>query len=132
MSYRRTLVFLIIFAVLAAFYYFYEIKGGETRRLDEEHEKLLFSFGKDEATRLTLEKGEDAIVLEKRGDEWEISAPVSAPADDAAVEGMLDLQRRLHPQRDPRLYVRDAIRRQAEDSHLANIHMLERVVRRGE
>jgi len=99
-SYRRTLVFLIIFAVLAVFYYFYEIKGGETRRLAEEHEKLLFSFGKDEATRLTLEKGEDAIVLEKRGDEWEISAPVSAPADDAAVEGMLDALTRLKYERD--------------------------------
>ena len=51
---------------------------------------------------------------------------------DTGIEGMLALQARLHPDRDARLYVREAIRQQAEDSHLANIHMLERVERCGE
>ena len=45
---------------------------------------------------------------------------------DTGVQGMLSLQKQLHPDRDPREYVRRAIRRQAEDSHRANLKILAR------
>ena len=51
---------------------------------------------------------------------------------DMGIEGMMALQRKLHPDRDPRLYVRKATRRQSEDSHQANVRMLERMTRRGQ
>lgn len=50
---------------------------------------------------------------------------------DMAIEGMVAMQKRLHPDRDPWPYVREAIRRQGEESHQANIRMLERVASRG-
>lgn len=51
---------------------------------------------------------------------------------DTGVAGMIALQRKLHPDRDPMPYVREAIRRQSEDSHQANIRMLRRAVNHGE
>jgi len=45
---------------------------------------------------------------------------------DFGIDSMLALQRRLHPERDPREYVRRAVRLQAEDNHRANLRILER------
>lgn len=51
---------------------------------------------------------------------------------DMGIEGMIALQRKLHPERDPKVYVREAIRAQSEDSHRANIRMLQRATKRGQ
>jgi len=45
---------------------------------------------------------------------------------DLGIDSMLALQRRLHPERDPREYVRRAVQLQAEDSHRANLRILQR------
>lgn len=45
---------------------------------------------------------------------------------DMGVEAMLSLRRQLHPEKDAREYVRRAVQRQAEDSHRANLRILER------
>jgi hypothetical protein len=89
-SYKRTLVFLVIFAALAAFFYFYEIKGGAERRLAEEQEKLLLPFEVEQATRLILRRAYDEIVLERPDGDWHITAPVSAPTEEGAIAQMLD------------------------------------------
>lgn len=100
MSYKRTLVFLAIFIALAAFYYLYEIKGGEARRLVEKHEKLLFEFGAGEVSRLTLRRNGEAIVLERGGDDWKIVEPVTAPTEKGAVGPMVEALARLKYDRD--------------------------------
>ncbi|MBM4049839.1 MAG: hypothetical protein FJ279_32490 [Planctomycetes bacterium] len=50
---------------------------------------------------------------------------------DMGIAAMLDLQRKLHPDRDPWVFVREAIRRQAEDSHQANVRIQERLAHYG-
>ncbi|UCD58543.1 MAG: hypothetical protein JSV16_05390, partial [Candidatus Hydrogenedentota bacterium] len=75
MSYRRTLVFLIIFAALATFFYFYEFKGAETRREAEQKAKLLFSFEPEDVTMLALRKPEQLIVAQRENDKWTITEP---------------------------------------------------------
>jgi hypothetical protein len=50
---------------------------------------------------------------------------------DVGIAAMIDLQKQLHPDRDPMEFVRKTIRRQAEDSHRANLHIMERTVQRG-
>jgi hypothetical protein len=47
---------------------------------------------------------------------------------DVGIASMIALQKQLHPDRDPMEFVRKAIRRQAEDSHRANVRMMERMV----
>jgi hypothetical protein len=49
---------------------------------------------------------------------------------DVGIASMIALQKQLHPDRDPMEFVRKAIRRQAEDSHRANVRMMERMVER--
>ncbi len=46
---------------------------------------------------------------------------------DMGIASMVALQKQLHPDRDPWEFVRQAIRRQAEDSHRANVRMMERI-----
>ncbi len=106
MSYRRTLLFLAVFAALAAFLYFYEIKGGEARREAEQKAELLFSFDPENAMRLALRRPGQTIVAEKHDGKWEIREPVTAPAEQGTVEQIvktladLKYERDLGPQTD--------------------------------
>jgi len=99
-SYRRTLVFLVIFVALATFFYIYEIRGGEARRRVEEQKGLLFSFKPEDARKLTLKKAADTIVIEKQDAGWVITAPVTAPAEQGSVDRMLDSLAELKYERD--------------------------------
>jgi len=99
-SYRRTLVFLVIFVALATFFYIYEIRGGEARRRVEEQKGLLFSFKPEDARKLTLKKAMDTIVIEKQDAGWMITAPVTAPAEQGSVDRMLDSLVELKSERD--------------------------------
>ena len=47
MNLLKTLVLFVIFAILAAYVYFYEIQGGEERKLTEKEAKKIVSFHKD-------------------------------------------------------------------------------------
>jgi hypothetical protein len=99
-SYKRTLIFLILLAALAGFYYVYEIRGGETRREAERTEKLLFSFKPDEATRLALKRKSGTIVAAREGEGWRIEEPVSAPADGGKITEALNALADLEYDRD--------------------------------
>lgn len=50
---------------------------------------------------------------------------------DMGIASMMALQKQLHPDRDPMEFVRRALRRQAEDSHQANVRILERTRQHG-
>ena len=77
------------FVALLAFVYFYEIKGGEERRQEAEKSKQLFAFKDDDAQRLELLRGSDALVLAKGTGGWKLSAPMTDGADQEAVERYL-------------------------------------------
>ena len=78
-----------VFVALLAFVYFYEIKGGEERRQEAEKSKQLFVFQEDDAQRLELLRGDDALVLDKGTGGWDLSAPMTDGADQEAVERYL-------------------------------------------
>ncbi|UCD58642.1 MAG: DUF4340 domain-containing protein [Candidatus Hydrogenedentota bacterium] len=100
MSYKRTLVFLIIFVALAAFFYLYEFKGGEARREAERKAKLLFSFKPESVTELVLRKPEEVIVTERENGKWTIKEPVNAAAEQRTVEQILNTLSDLKYERD--------------------------------
>jgi hypothetical protein len=50
---------------------------------------------------------------------------------DVGIASMIALQQQLHPDRDPMEFVRRALRRQAEESHQANVRIMERTMQRG-
>ena len=89
MRLKTNLVISVLFVVLLGFVYFYEIKGGEERRSEAEKSKKLLDFSDHEARRLTIERGDTTIVLEKTQDTWKLTAPVATDAEDDAVDRYL-------------------------------------------
>lgn len=89
MKFKTNLVIGAVFAGLLAFVYFYEIRGGEERKKAAEESKELLSFAESEARRLVVDRGDTTIVLEKKGGDWTLTAPVEDAADQAAVDRLL-------------------------------------------
>ena len=79
-----------IFALLLAFVYFHEIKGGQERRQAAERSKQLVDFKESEVERLSLIRPEGGIEVERtEGSQWRIVLPVEDGADGEAVERYL-------------------------------------------
>ena len=89
MKFKTNIAIGAVFVALLAFVYFYEIKGGEERRQEAEKSKQLFVFQEDDAQRLELLRGDDALVLAKGAGGWNLSAPMTDGADQEAVERYL-------------------------------------------
>jgi hypothetical protein len=115
-SYRRTLVFLIIFLALGIVFFFREIRGGAIRRHAEEQKKRILPFEAGDASSLAIRRAEDGtatppnvpeiFVIRESGGGWDITTPVNAPAETGTVDEMLDtlsglmFERDLGPQSD--------------------------------
>ncbi|MYF91141.1 MAG: DUF4340 domain-containing protein [Gemmatimonadetes bacterium] len=89
MKFKTNIAIGAVFVALLAFVYFYEIKGGEERRQEAEKSKQLFAFQDDDAQRLELLRGDDALVLDKGTNGWNLNAPMTDGADQEAVERYL-------------------------------------------
>jgi hypothetical protein len=89
MSLRTNAVIGAIFVALAAFVYFHEIRGGQTRREEAERAKKLLSFRESAPERLTLDRGDTVVVLQKEADEWRLTGPIADQADQEAVKRLL-------------------------------------------
>jgi len=87
---KTTGILFLVAAALAAFVYFYEIRGEEGRREAEEAEKRLFAnFEADDVEALALTTSDGASVrAERREGGWEIVAPLVFPGDDFAFDAM--------------------------------------------
>ena len=85
MRLKTNLVIGVIFAALLAFVYFYEIRGGAERRADADKNKKLAEFTENEVRRLTIDRIDTLIVLEKEQDRWVFKSPVACDADQEAV-----------------------------------------------
>jgi hypothetical protein len=83
---RNTIVLAVLLAALAGYWWFYERGNNPAESKDK-----LFSFKAEEATGVALDYQGRAIVLQKDAQtgKWKLAAPLQAPADDAAVGGLL-------------------------------------------
>ncbi len=96
MSYKRTLVFLLVFAALGSFFYFYEVRGGRTREEAEERAKHVVSVKPEEVTGISITRPNERVSVTKDKDAWVITDPVTGPADrhkvDELVRAVADLK----------------------------------------
>jgi hypothetical protein len=83
-------ILFLVAAALAAFVYFYEIRGEEGRRQAEEAEKRLFAgFEADDVEAIAVTSSDGtSIRAERREGGWEIVSPVVFPGDDFAFDAM--------------------------------------------
>jgi hypothetical protein len=90
MNIVKTLVLFVIFAILAAYVYFYEIKGGEERELAEQSAQNIISFDKDSVKIIEIRSVFNRFYFEKTNDSWQINNPVETGADKGTIDGLLN------------------------------------------
>jgi hypothetical protein len=101
MRLKTNLVISVFFIALLGFVYFYEIKGGEERRVEAERDRQLVDFSDHEVHRLTIDHGDTLLVLERQDDIWMLTSPVHTDADADAVERYLRTLRETEVEGDP-------------------------------
>jgi hypothetical protein len=91
MKNRSTLVVALLLLGLGSWYYFYEVKGKDSREKSKEDAKLVFP-GLDTAgvQEILIRKGSEDLALKKSAGDWMLTHPVQANADQAALASYLD------------------------------------------
>ncbi len=87
-SFRSTwLMSLIVFGLAA--YTVFEYKKSQSEGGLAENERLAFTLSPDQAVELKIKRGEETIILSKKGEEWQMIEPVEDKADLPSVQGYL-------------------------------------------
>lgn len=87
---KKFVALFLVFAGMAAFVYFYEIQGEESRKAAETSEKSLLGWTEDDIATLEIDRaGQDPIVMGRVGGEWKITQPVQGAADRFPVDALL-------------------------------------------
>lgn len=82
MRFKGTLILLALCAGLAAFLYFYEIKGGEKRDQAKQGEKVVWKVPGDDLQQMDLAAGGVRVTAVRSADkQWRITAPRALDAD---------------------------------------------------
>jgi len=82
MSGKKTLVWAIVLLALAAFYYLYEIQGGQKRQEVASKRELVFQFAADDITGFTIKRDQETVRAEKRDGHWYLTEPLAVRGDD--------------------------------------------------
>ncbi len=88
MNFKKTMTFFIIFVLLGV-YYCTQVNLSEKRQAEEETAKKLFSVTEDDIQEIALKRADEEILLQRREDAWKMLQPVTASADNEAVQQML-------------------------------------------
>jgi len=79
---KKTLVWAAVLLVLAAFYYIFEIRGGQKRQEETSKRELLFHFAADDVTGFTVKREQETVRAEKRDGHWYLTEPLAVRGDD--------------------------------------------------
>lgn len=86
---KSTLILLLIAAIAGAAVYYLEYKPGKPRDEEPDKTRPAFGFTRDEITAISVTKAGQTVSLESKGDKWLITQPVSASADESAVNALI-------------------------------------------
>jgi len=86
---RSTLILLLVAAVASAAIYYLEIKPGKPRDEEPETSRPAFKFSREEITNISILRGADTVSLENQNNKWVITQPISAAADDSALNSLI-------------------------------------------
>ena len=82
MSGKKTLSWAVVLFALGAFYYLYEIQGGQKRQEAASKLELLFQFAADDVTGFTVKREQETVRAEKRDGHWYLTEPLAVRGDD--------------------------------------------------
>ncbi|MGH8104055.1 MAG: DUF4340 domain-containing protein [bacterium] len=90
-KFNRLAVAAALLAILGAYVYYFEIRGGKEKEEKEQIEKSLFTFKKEEVTQATVEKGNGTqFTLIRNGGDWAFTGPRIMDATDSEVNYMVE------------------------------------------
>jgi hypothetical protein len=91
MSYKTTIIIAVLLAIVGAYAYFYEYKGGEKKEQAKEKEKTLIEVKKEDVTgiQIHMDQGESIVITPAGKDAWQITKPLQTRADESTVERIL-------------------------------------------
>ena len=96
MSGKKTLIWAAVLLVLAAFYYLYEIQGGQKRQEEASKRELLFHFAADDVTGFTVKREQETVRAEKRDGHWYLTEPLAVRGDDQKYHELTRYVAELH------------------------------------
>jgi Domain of unknown function (DUF4340) len=88
MKWRNLGLVTAIFLALAAFVYFYEIKGEKKREEAAEKEKKVFRFEEKDIASIAIKTPQEEIVLQREKDAWKLTKPIETKADKSTADSI--------------------------------------------
>ena len=86
---RNTLVLLMLAAVIGVAVYFLEIKPGKPRDEKSDESKPAFAFKREDIASISITRSGQSVTLQDTDGKWSISQPLTAPANQSAVDSMV-------------------------------------------
>ena len=89
MKTRTALIYLAVLALLAGYFYYFEVVRRNALTEEKEAALRLFQVEKAKITSVQLDKGEGKPITLNKEDQWQIIEPINSPANEFAVESLL-------------------------------------------
>ena len=100
MSFRKTLVAIVMLAAVAAVFFLYEKPRQKQAADDKESAEKAMSIDLEKVDHIRIEQDKARIVLEKTGeDAWKVTEPYTDDADKYTVQGMVSQLRNARAER---------------------------------
>jgi len=100
MKWRHSILYLLIFCIVAGYFYYFEVVKNERKTAADKEAKRLFRVAGESLDAVELHpKGQKSIVLKKE-DRWKILEPVRAEADRTAVDDLVSTLGKLESERE--------------------------------
>ncbi|HEX9135730.1 MAG TPA: DUF4340 domain-containing protein [Nitrospirota bacterium] len=86
---RNTLILLMLAVVIGVSIYFLEVKPGKPRDEKTDESKPAFAFRRDDISSISIARAGQTVMLEEKDGKWMISQPLTAEANQSAVDSLL-------------------------------------------
>ena len=86
---RNTLILLLLAAVIGVVVYFLEIKPGKPRDEKTDESKPAFAFKREDISSISITRSGQTVTVEDAGGKWTISQPLTAQANQSAVDSIV-------------------------------------------
>jgi len=89
-GFARSLIGIIILALVGGYYYFYEVRYRGEKLKAKEKSRKIYPLEKTNIQKIIYQRDGKKIVLKKNGTDWLILSPISAKADKKEVGTLVD------------------------------------------
>ncbi len=100
MKWVKNLLLFLLLLILAAYVYFYEIKGGEKREQVKQQADLVFQFEPDSVKSLEVRSALANFFFRREGEQWQILKPVITDAEKSTISSVLSTLKGLKKERE--------------------------------